>query len=259
MNTRYKKSHLSLIIATYIFLYLPILVLIIFSFNNQKFPSHWSGFTWNWYIELFQESALWNACFTSFFVATVSTIITLFMALSLIFFHFSGGKIQKTLPLFYTNLIIPEIMLSISLLTFFVFFKVSLGITTLIIAHTVLGLGFAVPMIYSRYSQLDPSIFQAAKTLGASSYQTFTTIVLPLLKPALISSSVLIFILSFDDFIFSCFCAGTSVETVSLYLLSMLRLGISPIINALSTLLFLISAVAALIFLKSKSKGDNLI
>lgn len=259
MRSKSKKSHLALIFCTYLFLYLPILVLIIFSFNGQKFPSQWSGFTLHWYKELFVSHELWSAFFTSLFVAITSTAISLLMGLSFIFFHFSGGKVKRALPMFYTNLIIPEIMLSISLLTFFVFFKVTLGFTTLIIAHTVLGLGFVIPMLYSRYSQLDTSIFQAATLLGASELKTFTSVVIPLLKPALISSGILIFILSFDDFIFSCFCAGTAVETISLYLLSMLRLGISPVVNALSCLLFLVSTVAALVFLSSRNRGGDLI
>lgn len=257
MRTKPTKPHLAFVIASYLFLYVPILVLIIFSFNDQKFPSHWSGFTLAWYRELFATHELWSAFFTSFVVASVSTFLSLFMGISLIFFHFNGGRLSKAIPIFYTNLIIPEIMLSISLLTFFVFFKIALGLTTLIIAHTVLGLGFVVPIVYSRYSQLDTHLFEAAKILGASSYKAFLTVVLPLLKSALISSGILIFILSFDDFIFSCFCAGPSVETISLYLLSMIRLGISPIINALSTFLFVISSLFVALFLyHNKHKGE---
>ena len=250
-----KFGGLFVVSFSYLFLYLPLLILIIFSFNSRSFPSPWETFTLRWYQELFHSNELWNALFHSLFVAIVSTSLSLILGIFLIFFRAQGGRIQKSLPLFYGNLIIPETMLAISLLSYFTLFKVELGILTLIVAHTVLGLGFVIPILYTRYLQLDTRLNEASEALGASPLQTFFKITLPLLRPTLISTSLLIFILSFDDFILSYFCAGTSIQTLSLYLLSTLRAGVSPIVNALSTILLLLSSGLVLLFFSPKIRS----
>ncbi|QVL57182.1 MAG: ABC transporter permease [Simkaniaceae bacterium] len=246
---------LFVVVASYLFLYLPILILIVFSFNTKSFPSPWDQFTFKWYHELFNSSALWRSFSNSLIVACISTSLSLLMGIFLIFFRAQGGRVQKALPLFYGNLIIPETMLAISLLSYFTLFKIELGMPTLIVAHTVLGLGFVIPILYTRYLQLDNRLTEASEALGASSFQTFIKITLPLLKPTLMAAGLLIFILSFDDFILSYFCAGTSVQTLSLYLLSMLRSGISPIVNALSTILLLLSALLVMLFFSPKIRS----
>ncbi|MCB1115433.1 MAG: ABC transporter permease [Chlamydiia bacterium] len=250
-----KFGSLFIVIASYVFLYLPILILIIFSFNTRSFPSPWDQFTFKWYHELFNSSALWRSFFNSLFVACISTSLSLLMGITLIFFRAQGGRIQKALPLFYGNLIIPETMLAISLLSYFTLFKIELGMPTLIVAHTVLGLGFVIPILYTRYLQLDRRLTEASEVLGATPFQTFYKITLPLLRPTLLATGLLIFILSFDDFILSYFCAGTSIQTLSLYLLSMLRSGISPIVNALSTILLLLSALLVILFFSPKIRS----
>ncbi len=241
--------------TSYLFLYLPILILIVFSFNTRSFPSPWDRFTFKWYHELFHSSALWHSFLNSLIVATFSTSLSLLMGIFLIFYHAQGGRVQKALPLFYGNLIIPETMLAISLLSYFTLFKIELGMPTLIVAHTVLGLGFVIPILYTRYLQLDGNLTEASEGLGASQFQTFVKVTLPLLRPTLIASGLLIFILSFDDFILSYFCAGTSVQTLSLYLLSLLQSGISPIVNALSTILLLLSALLVMVFFSPKIRS----
>ena len=246
---------LLIIAISYLFLYIPILILIIFSFNTKNFPSPWDQFTFKWYKELFSSSDIWHSFANSLIVAFCSTGLSLLMGVCLIFFRASGGKIQKALPLFYGNLIIPETMLAISLLSYFTFFNIELGITTLIVSHTVLGLGFIIPILYTRFIQLDPRLNEASLILGASTYKTFFKITLPLLRPTLVASGLLIFILSFDDFILSYFCAGTSVQTLSLYLLSMLRSGISPIVNALSTILLILSSLLVMLFFSPKIRS----
>ncbi|MCP5506250.1 MAG: ABC transporter permease [Chlamydiales bacterium] len=237
---------------SYLFLYLPILILIVFSFNTKHFPAPWDQFTFKWYHELFNSSSLWRSFFNSLFVACISTSLSLLMGITLIFFRAQGGRIQKALPLFYGNLIIPETMLAISLLSYFTLFKIELGMPTLIVAHTVLGLGFVIPILYTRYQELDQRLTEASEVLGATPFQTFYKITLPLLRPTLLATGLLIFILSFDDFILSYFCAGTKIQTLSLYLLSMLRSGISPIVNALSTILLLLSALLVMLFFSPK-------
>ncbi|CCB88708.1 putrescine transport system permease protein potI [Simkania negevensis Z] len=248
-------SSVSMALFAYLFLYVPILILIIFSFNSKSFPSPWDHFTLNWYRELFSTKEIWTSFTNSLIVATFSTLLSLSMGVFLIFFRATGGEIRKAIPLFYGNLIIPETMLALSLLSYFTFFKIELGMTTLVVAHTVLGLGFVIPILYTRYLQLDRKLNEASQVLGATSRQTFFKITLPLLRPTLIATGLLIFILSFDDFILSYFCAGTSVQTLSLYLLQMLRSGISPIVNALSGILLFLSSILVMFFFSPKIRS----
>lgn len=240
---------------SYLFLYVPILILIVFSFNAKRFPAPWDQFTFDWYYQLFSSKELWISFTNSLMIAIISTFLSLFMGVFLIFFRMHGGDVRRAIPLFYGNLVVPETMLAISLLSYFTFFRIELGITTLIIAHTVLGLGFVIPILYTRFLSLDPHLNEASQVLGATTRQTFFKITLPLLRPALIATGLLIFILSFDDFILSYFCAGTSVQTLSLYLLSMLRSGISPIVNALSAILLLLSGILVMFFFSPKIRN----
>lgn len=241
---------LLMVAATYIFLYLPMVVLLIFSFNTEAFPSPWQGFTLKWYRELFYAHHLWAAFLNSLIVATCSTIISLTMGIFLLFYGAQGGRIGNFLKLFYGNLVIPETVLAVSLLGFFTLMAIPLGLVTLILAHTVLGLGFVIPIVYARFLDLDHRMTEASLVLGATPMQTFFKVTLPLLRPSLIVSGLLIFVLSFDDFVLSYFCAGSTAQTLSLYILSMLRSGISPIVNALSAVLILFSCILAFLFFK---------
>ncbi len=247
-------STLFIVSLSYLFLYIPLCILVIFSFNSKIFPAPWQNFTFSWYYQLFTAKELWASFLNSLIISTTSTFLSLFMGVFLIFFKTHGGKMRKTMPLFYGNLIIPETMIAISLMSYFSFFNIELGMSTLIVSHIVLGLGFVIPILYIRYLQLDPTFNEASYSLGATPFQTFFRITIPLLKPTLIAVGFLIFILSFDDFIFSIFCAGTSIQTLSLYILSMLRSGVSPILNALSAILLLFSTIFVTFFFSSKTR-----
>lgn len=249
-----KISSLLSIAAVYLFLYVPLIVLLVFSFNTASFPSPWQGFTWNWYIELFQTEQLWQAFLNSLIVALSSTFLSLLMGIFLIFYCSQEKRIRTFLMLFYGNLIIPETVLAIGLLGLFTLIKVSLGLGTLIVAHTVLALGFVIPIIYARFLELDGRMTEASLVLGATPIQTFLRVILPLLRPSLIATGLLVFILSFDDFILSYFCAGSNSQTLSLYILSMLRSGISPIVNALSAILLTLSSFLAFLFFSIKAR-----
>jgi spermidine/putrescine transport system permease protein len=238
----------------YLFLYAPIVVLITYSFNSKGFPSAYESFTFKWYIELYESTELWSAFFVSCFVATISTLLSLSMATCLIYFRACGAKITPLLPLFYGSVVVPETVLAISLLLFFNLLKIPLGLTSLIVAHTILGLGFIVPILYLRYSSLDHRLEETSLSLGATARQTFFRITLPLLKPTMGACGVMIFILSFDDFIFAYFCAGPKIQTLSLFLLSMIRTGISPVVNALSALLLGLSSLLVLLFFSTKPR-----
>ncbi len=236
------------LVLFYLFLYVPLTVLLIFSFNTEGFPSPWKGFTLKWYHELLSATFLWKSFANSVIVATCSTCISLSLGLFLIYFAAQGGRVKKQISLFYGNLVVPETVLAVSLLAFFSLFSVPLGLTTLVFAHSVLGLGITVPILWARYQDLDINLTEASTVLGASPVQTFLKVTLPLMFPTAVTTALLVFILSFDDFILSYFCAGSTAQTLSLYILSMLRSGISPVVNALSAVLLTLSSLLVLTF-----------
>lgn len=244
-----------LVSCIYAFLYAPIIVLVIFSFNSVAFPYQWTEFSMKWYSELFQSPDVWMAAGNSLIVAMCSAILSLMLALLWAFFGMQANM-RWLNPLFLVNLMIPEIILALGLLVLFTFFSVPLGLTTLIAAHTVLGLGYAVPLLTTFLAGLPYSIIEASFDLGASLQQTFFRIVVPILMPALTAAGLLVFIISLDDFLISFFCAGGSSQTLPLYIFAMIRAGVSPVINALSTVLLLLSSGLVLLFslLKVRTK-----
>jgi spermidine/putrescine transport system permease protein len=253
-NNISRAAHLAFIICTYLFLYVPILVLLVFSFNSESFPAPWKEFSWKWYKELFESVYLWNSFLNSLIVAVSATLISIVIGVLLIFYVAQGGRIGKFLSLYYGNLVIPETVLAVALLGFFTLASIPLGLVTLVLAHTVLGLGFVIPIVYARFQELDYRLTEASLVLGASPIQTFFKVTLPLLRPSLIATGLLIFIISFDDFILAYFCAGSSSQTLSLYIMSMLRSGVSPVVNALSAVLLVLSSLLALIFFSLKTR-----
>lgn len=233
--------------ALYFLLYIPIFVLVVFSFNDNAITYNWLGFTTEWYADLFSSAEVWDALSNSLFVALSSVFLSLTLGSVLIFFG-NRDRVQQLLLLFYGSLAIPEIVLAVGLLSLFSFFAVPLGAATLIAGHTLLGLGYVVPILHARFVELDVSLIEASYDLGATKRQTFFSIVLPLLAPAMIASGLLVFIISLDDFIISFFCAGASMQTLPLYIFAVIRSGASPMINALSTILLLTSSFFVLLF-----------
>jgi spermidine/putrescine transport system permease protein len=249
------SSTIAIVICTYLFLYVPLIVLLVFSFNTEGFPSPWKGFTLKWYRELIYSSYLWASFLNSLIVAVCSTAISLSLGIFLLFYAAQGGRIGSFLSLFYGNLVIPETVLAVSLLGFFTLISIPLGLGTLVLSHSVLGLGFVIPIVYARFLELDYRMTEASLVLGATPIQTFFKVTLPLLRPSLIVTGLLVFIISFDDFILSYFCAGSTSQTLSLYILSMLRSGVSPIVNALSALLLLFSSLFVILFFTISQKS----
>lgn len=234
---------------TYLFLYIPIIILVMFSFNKAAFPSPWVGFTFDWYRQLYYAEELWQSLSTSLIVATSSSLLSILLGTMLIIYLYLSRNAASIIHLlFYGNLVIPYIVLSVGLLTLFSFFGLSLGMPTLIVAHTVLGVGYVVPIVYSRFSEIDYQLTEASLDLGATPVQTFFRVILPLLRPSLIAAGLLIFMLSFDDFIFAYFCSGSSSQTFPLYILSMIRAGVSPMVNAISTILLLLTSFIVITF-----------
>jgi spermidine/putrescine transport system permease protein len=236
------------VISLYLFLYIPLFVLIAFSFNTNEFSFEWGSFSLRWYRELFASVEIWDALLNSFIVAISSVALSLTMGILLIFYSAHNGIFNRAFLLFYGNLAVPEIVLAVGMLSFFSFFSIPLGITTLIAGHTLLGLGFVVPILYSRFTELSDQYAEASLDLGATPEQTLIKIILPLLSPALLAAALIVFIISLDDFVISFFCAGSSTQTLPIYIFSMIRVGASPVVSALSTLLLTVSSILVLIF-----------
>lgn len=234
-----RTTFLMLVSSVYIFLYMPLIVLVLYSFNQGGFPDIWRGFSLHWYHDLLDSVDIWRAFSNSVIIALTSSTLSVVMAI--FFIHGSRKQKRDFTALFYSNIIISDIVLAVGLLTLFSAIAVPLGLTTIIAGHTLLGLGFVIPVIKGRYDELDDSLIEASLDLGASTQYTFMHVVVPFLYPAIFSAFLLAVIVSFDDFLISFFCSGASVQTLSLYIFSMIRSGVSPVVNALSTILLAIS------------------
>lgn len=242
----------------YLFLYVPIAVLIVFSFNNASFPYVWKGFTLHWYSELWHSPEIWDAVYTSLCVAVSTVLLSLSMGISLVLCA-SKNLMLRSLIIFYGTLAAPEIVLAVGLLSFFSLCSVPLGFTTLIASHTLLGLGYVVPILYARYEELDSAVVEASLDLGATRLQTYRWVVIPMLKPAIFASGLLVFIISLDDFILSFFCSGAATQTLPMYIFSMIRSGTTPVVNALSTVLMVVSSLLVLVFSSLKIKKTEML
>lgn len=253
----FKSMFLSLFVATcYLFLYVPILILILFSFNSVSFPYQWKSFSLSWYQELFSSLEIWQATKNSLIVASASVFFSLtFGLLSVVWI--TKKKMDATVNLFYGNVLVPEIVFAVGLLSFFVALSVPMGLAALTVAHTVLGFGYVIPFLYTRFNALDKRMIEASLDLGATYTQTFFKVILPLLAPSLIAAAILVFILSLDDFLLAFFCGGTATQTLSTYIFSMIRSGVSPVVNALATVMLVVSSCAVALFCSLQSQGGR--
>ncbi len=233
--------------ATYLFLYVPLFILMIFSFNSIAFPYRWESFSLRWYHELFSSVEIWHAAMNSLVVAACSVFFSLAAGLMFVLWN-AQRRNDGMLAFFYPNLVVPEIVLAVGLLSFFVFFNVPFGLTSLIVGHTLLGLGYAIPILHARVASIDYRLIEASLDLGATQRQTFFKIIIPLVAPSLVAAGLLVFILSLDDFLIAFFCAGTSAQTLSLYIYAMIRSGVSPVINALATCMAVVSSLLVAAF-----------
>ncbi len=227
----------------YLFLYIPILILVIYSFNNTKYSTNWQGFTLKWYTELLSDGPLMEAFANSLIIAVSSSVIaTILGTLAAVAFYryrFWGRKIMYSF--IYVLMMSPDIVMGISLLMFFITLGFKTGALTLLLAHITFCLPFVVVTVYARISGFDRNVLDVAKDLGASELQMFRHIMMPMLMPAIIAGWLLSFTLSLDDVIVSFFTTGPYFEILPLKIYSMVRLGIKPEINALSAVMFALS------------------
>jgi spermidine/putrescine transport system permease protein len=240
-----------LAIGLFLFLYLPILILIVYSFNDNRFVSVWTGFSTHWYGEVFRDPAVRNALGNSIWIAfwstVAATILGTLTAIAMERFKF-WGKVTYD-AILYLPIIIPDIVMALSTLLFFVLLGVSLSRYTVLIAHIAFNISFVAIVVRARLADMDETLEEAASDLGANPWETFRRVTIPLLLPGIVAGALLAFTLSLDDFVITFFMAGPSSTTLPVLIFSKIRFGVSPEINAISTLMFIGSTFLVIISL----------
>jgi spermidine/putrescine transport system permease protein len=236
----------------YLFLHLPILVLMVFSFNDSKFSVDWAGFTLGWYRRLLERPDILQGLKASLIVGGVATVISAVLgtliALALARHRFRGRTAFE--GFLYVPIVTPEIVVGISLLILFALVKVPLGLTTITIAHVAFCLSFVVIVVLARLEGMDGTLEEAAMILGADEVTTFWKVTVPQLWPGILSGALLAFTMSFDDFVITSFVSGSGSSTLPIVVYGMVRRNVEPSINAISTIILLVTT--ALIYLADR-------
>lgn len=243
-------------LLVYAFLYVPLAVVVIFSFNDSALNAQWVGFTTAWYRKLASDAEMLRAAANSLLVALVaSAVATVLGAMAGITMHRYRFRWLPFLVL--TPVAMPEILLGVSLLLFFrQVLDLTLGLVSIVVAHITFSIGFVAVIVRARLAGMDESIFEAARDLGATPWATFRRITLPLILPALAAGYLMSFTLSIDDFVITFFVAGVGVTTLPLQIYSMIKVAVTPEVNAVSTLLMAVTLT--LVFVASRFAPDVL-
>ncbi len=231
------------------FLYIPMIILIIFSFNESKLVTVWAGFSTKWYGELMQNEAFLDAAWVTLRVAVFSSTLATILGTAAAYVLVRGGRFfGRTLfsGMIYAPLVMPEVITGLSLLLLFIGIGLDRGILTIVLAHTTFSMCFVSVVVSSRLVTFDRSLEEAALDLGCSPAQAFRLVTLPIIAPAVISGWLLAFTLSLDDLVIASFTSGPSATTLPIKIFSAVRLGVSPEINALSTLMIAVVTVGVI-------------
>ncbi len=243
-------------LAVYAFLYLPLTIVVVYSFNDSRLNAEWVGFTWHWYQVLLHDEEMLLAAGNSLFIALVSSLVaTLLGTMAGIAMH--RYQLKSLTFMVMTPVAMPEILLGVSLLLFFIqVLNLTLGLLSIVFAHITFSIGFVAVIVRARLAGMDESLFEAARDLGASPWETFRYITFPLILPAVIAGGLMAFTLSIDDFVITFFTAGVGVQTLPLRIYSMIKIAVTPEVNAVSTLLMLLTLT--MIVLASRFAPDVL-
>ena len=248
-SKRLKLLRLSYLVGVLVVLYLPIAVLVINSFNASKYGVRWGGFTWKWYVKLFANDSLTQAAGHSLLIAitsaSIATIIGTLTAVALHRYQFKGKAILSSMV--FISMLTPEIVLAIALLIIFIMAGIQLGFWSLLLGHITFCLPFVIVAVYSRLKGFDMKMLEAARDLGATEGRVFMKIILPLALPAVAAGWLLSFTLSLDDVIVSAFVTGPGYEILPLKVYSMVRVGVSPEVNSISTVLLVVSLILVIV------------
>jgi spermidine/putrescine transport system permease protein len=234
----------------FVFMYAPIVVVIVYSFNSAKYGGPWRGFTLDWYVKLFNTPQKIEAALNTLVLASASTLVATvlgtLLGLGLNRYSFPGKKLFSWLM--YIPVVIPDIVMAVALLLFYGLARDALGLfrlgmTTMVISHITFEIPFVAIVVRSRLIGMDPAIEEAAHDLGANAWQKFRHVTLPMIFPGIMSGALLAFTLSLDDFVVSFFTTGPGSTTLPILIYSSVKRGITPDINALSTLMVVVSVV----------------
>ncbi|MDF9304230.1 ABC transporter permease subunit [Tritonibacter mobilis] len=231
------------------FLYIPMLILILFSFNESKLVTVWAGFSIKWYGELMQNEAMLQAAWVTVKVAVFSSTIATVLGTMAAYVMIRGGRFMgRTLfsGMIYAPLVMPEVITGLSLLLLFIGIGLDRGVLTIVLAHTTFSMCYVSVVVSSRLATFDRSLEEAALDLGCSQAQAFRLVTLPIIAPAVVSGWLLAFTLSLDDLVIASFTTGPAATTLPIKIFSAVRLGVSPEINALSTIMIAIVTVGVI-------------
>lgn len=249
MNRRFSWFNATSLTLGFAFLYLPMLILVIYSFNSSKLVTVWAGFSTKWYGELFRDQAFLDAAWVTLKVAVLSsTLATVFGTMAAYVLVRAGRFLGRTLfsGMIYAPLVMPEVITGLSLLLLFIAIGMDRGVGTIVLAHTTFTMCYVSVVVSSRLATFDKSLEEAALDLGCTPLDAFRSVTLPIIAPAVISGWLLAFTLSLDDLVIASFAAGPSATTLPMKIFSSVRLGVSPQINALSTIMIGIVAIGVI-------------
>lgn len=236
-------------VLVFAFLYAPILVLVAYSFNASRLNIVWTGFTLGWFEQLFANAPLMRAAKNSLIVASATTVLSVVLgtlgAWLLHRYRYRGARAVRTL--FTIPMVVPEVLMGISLLVLFTAVNLSLGFSTVIIAHVTFCFPFVLVAVQARLHDLDPSLEEAALDLGATPLQAFWLVILPSLRPAILAGALMAFTLSLDELIVTFFTTNAASATLPVRVYGLAKVGLNPMLNALSTL-FVVVTVAVVLF-----------
>ncbi|MED4582929.1 ABC transporter permease [Brevibacillus choshinensis] len=232
-----------------VFLYLPIAILMLYSFNDSRINAVWSGFTWKWYISLFENRQVIQALTNSLTIGIISSVLATVLgtAASLAIKHYSLRWRTIVNGLVYLPIVIPEIMMGLAMLVLFSQIHMELGKATLIMAHVTFSMPYVMVIISARLAEMGGELEEAAQDLGATPWGTLRHVTLPLIMPGVVAGFLMSFTLSLDDFIISFFVAGPNSTTLPLYIYGLVKRGVSPEVNALSTLLIVCTVLLVIV------------
>ena len=236
-------------LAAYAFLYIPLVIVVVYSFNDSRLNAEWVGFTLDWYDKLFHNEEMLTAAGNSLLIAlTASLVSTVLGTMAGVAMY--RYKLRLLPLLVLTPIAIPEILMGVSLLICFVLVNFTLGLVSVALAHIAFCIGFVAIVVRSRLAGMDESLTEAARDCGATPWEAFRYVTLPLIMPGVIAGALMAFTLSIDDFVITFFTAGAGTVTLPLQIYSMIKIAVTPEVNAVSTLLMLLSL--ALIILASR-------
>jgi len=241
----------------FLFIYAPIVVLIIFSFNNARTRGTWSGFTLKWYAELFRDKEVLTALYYTILVAILSAIISTIIGTIAAIGIYGMTKVRRKiiLNLNYLPVLNPDIVTAVSLMTLFRFLRIEFGFITLLLSHITFCIPYVILSILPKLRQMNKHLAEAAMDLGATPFYALRKVIIPEIKPGIVTGALLAFTLSIDDFVISFFNKGPGVSNISITVYSMARRGINPVINALSALMFTGLIILLLIINSRSSKS----